>query len=346
MNSQKARLQQYKASESKRTAELVNKMKDLEILENIDLNRILTELKSRDRKIEALSQETAAQKGELTHVVKHKNEREMQQVLKRLSHEREMKLQAYDRLEGLRVEMRTLEGQDMKSDLWKDKCRELFDICKDLERENDQLKGLVSEANNAQLLMEDGQVRASYEAQITGSKSTGLASAGMRSLPASRGGDRVLSNRPSGAAGLRLGAGTSAFPSVLHSGPAPDTFESLPQHLRKGIGQNSQEHPITSQGTRNPTHHETLHSENPMTANSGYPGRLHEQLADAHGMISLASGANNAQTLNPGQIMPEVGSQGGVFGPPLQPQRNVMTAGHGQRQRGQSKDIAKRLQTS
>ena len=60
MNSQKARLQQYKASESKRTAELVNKMKDLEILENIDLNRILTELKSRDKKIEALSHETAA----------------------------------------------------------------------------------------------------------------------------------------------------------------------------------------------------------------------------------------------------------------------------------------------
>ena len=60
LNSQKARLQQYKASESKRTAELVNKMKDLEILENIDLNRILTELKSRDKKIEALSHETAA----------------------------------------------------------------------------------------------------------------------------------------------------------------------------------------------------------------------------------------------------------------------------------------------
>jgi hypothetical protein len=44
-----------------------------------------------------------------------------------------MKLQAYDRLEGLRVEMRALEGKDMKSDLWKDKCRELFDICKELE---------------------------------------------------------------------------------------------------------------------------------------------------------------------------------------------------------------------
>ena len=44
-------------------------MKDLEILENIDLNRILTELKSRDRKIVQLGAENQAQKDELTHVV-------------------------------------------------------------------------------------------------------------------------------------------------------------------------------------------------------------------------------------------------------------------------------------
>ena len=64
-----------------------------------------------------------------------------------MGRERELKLQAYERLEGLRVEMRALEGKDVKSDLWKDKCRELFDICKDLERENDDLKLLVRDAN-------------------------------------------------------------------------------------------------------------------------------------------------------------------------------------------------------
>lgn len=56
LNNQKARLQQYKNSKSKRMFELENKMKDLEILENIDLNRILSELKARDRKIEGLEQ--------------------------------------------------------------------------------------------------------------------------------------------------------------------------------------------------------------------------------------------------------------------------------------------------
>ena len=64
LNSQKARLQQYKNSKSKRIDELENKMKDLEVLENIDLDRILSELKSRDKKIEHL--ELHAQKDNVT----------------------------------------------------------------------------------------------------------------------------------------------------------------------------------------------------------------------------------------------------------------------------------------
>ena len=44
-------------------------MKDLEILENIDLNRIIMELKNRDKKIENLEQENDATKGHLDYVV-------------------------------------------------------------------------------------------------------------------------------------------------------------------------------------------------------------------------------------------------------------------------------------
>ena len=47
-------MQQYKNSKAKRIGELENKMKDLEILENIDLNKILTELRDRDKKIARL----------------------------------------------------------------------------------------------------------------------------------------------------------------------------------------------------------------------------------------------------------------------------------------------------
>jgi len=37
--------------------------------------------------------------------------------------------------------MKTLEGKDsIKNDLWKSKCKELYEICKELERENATVK--------------------------------------------------------------------------------------------------------------------------------------------------------------------------------------------------------------
>ena len=40
--------------------------------------------------------------------------------------------------------MKALEGRDFANDLWKEKCKELFDICKDLQKENDELKILMT----------------------------------------------------------------------------------------------------------------------------------------------------------------------------------------------------------
>lgn len=60
--------------------ELENKNKDLEILENIDLNRILNELKSRDKRIENLETENRAQKYELTNVITKKNPKDMMKL--------------------------------------------------------------------------------------------------------------------------------------------------------------------------------------------------------------------------------------------------------------------------
>lgn len=123
-----------------------------------------------------------------------------------LDKEKELKLQAYDRLEGMRVEMRALEGKDMKSDLWKEKCRELFDICKDLERENDDLRSLVKDANQAHLIgnHEDfdkqpgivpfGSASLQEPHIIDPSRSTGAASHAQSNLY-SRGGERLFSSR-------------------------------------------------------------------------------------------------------------------------------------------------------
>ena len=41
----------------------------------------------------------------------------------------------------MRIEIKAIEGKDMgNSDLWKVKCKELFEICKDLQVENEELK--------------------------------------------------------------------------------------------------------------------------------------------------------------------------------------------------------------
>lgn len=54
--------------------------------------------------------------------------------------EREAKHEAYAKLESMRIEMKALEGTDIKNDLWKDKCKELYEISKELEMENNGLR--------------------------------------------------------------------------------------------------------------------------------------------------------------------------------------------------------------
>jgi len=88
----KLSLASYEKLIEKLQGELENKMKDLEILENIDLNRILTELKSRDRKIEQLSAVDRAGKGSALHAVRQQSQKEVHDLKGRLLREREMKL--------------------------------------------------------------------------------------------------------------------------------------------------------------------------------------------------------------------------------------------------------------
>jgi hypothetical protein len=49
-------------------------------------------------------------------------------------------MQAFEKLEAVRLEIKTMEGKDMKNDMWKEKCREMYDMCQELEKENDSIK--------------------------------------------------------------------------------------------------------------------------------------------------------------------------------------------------------------
>jgi hypothetical protein len=59
---------------------------------------------------------------------------------RRIAQERDAKNEAFAKLESMRIEMKALEGTDIKNDLWKDKCKELYEISKELEIENDGLR--------------------------------------------------------------------------------------------------------------------------------------------------------------------------------------------------------------
>ena len=71
---------------------------------------------------------------------------QIEELKKQMATERQAKNQAFDKLDAMRVEMKTLEGKDtVKNDLWKEKCKELYDICRDLEVENQTLKSAVKD---------------------------------------------------------------------------------------------------------------------------------------------------------------------------------------------------------
>lgn len=115
-------------------------MQDLEILESLDLNKILEELRLRDKKIIHLDKVDKSFNDRLEQLqVIHDGQ--MEEMRKTLAKERAAKLEAFEKLDAMRVEMKTLEGKDsIKNDLWKEKCKELYDICRELETDNESLK--------------------------------------------------------------------------------------------------------------------------------------------------------------------------------------------------------------
>lgn len=120
-------------------------MKDLEILENIDLSKILEEIRTRDNKISRLDKVDQSF-NERIHQLQTQHSQQMEEMKKLLAAERSAKGQAFEKLDAMRVEMKSLEGKDsVKNDLWKEKCKELYDICRDLEQENSTLKSAVKD---------------------------------------------------------------------------------------------------------------------------------------------------------------------------------------------------------
>ena len=85
------------------------KMREVEILENIDLQKVIDELQSRDKKLKHLTVETS-QANEKIAQARALNEKKMKDVKKKLEQERDLKSQAFSQLEGMRIEIKAIEG--------------------------------------------------------------------------------------------------------------------------------------------------------------------------------------------------------------------------------------------
>jgi hypothetical protein len=114
------RLQQYKNSKSKRLDELEGKVRQMEVMENIDLNKLLDELRMRDKKLKQLKN-MEYNVGARINVIQKLNEKKVGTVHKKYEVERELKNEAFEKLDALRLEIRALEGKDHTSDMWKEK---------------------------------------------------------------------------------------------------------------------------------------------------------------------------------------------------------------------------------
>ena len=139
LQNQRLRLQQYKNNKSKRLDELESKVRQMEILENIDLNKLLDELRLRDRKLSQLTKIEKNLETKISSIYKI-GEQKVDQMRHKYLQEKKIKESAFARLDGLRMEIRAIEGQDIGDDIWKEKCKELFNLCKELQKENEDLR--------------------------------------------------------------------------------------------------------------------------------------------------------------------------------------------------------------
>ena len=123
----------------------------MEILENIDLNKLIDELRLRDRKLKQLTGLDKEVKSKVEAVYQLGDQR-VKEMQAKYTREKKMKEKAFQRLDALRLEIRAIEGQEITEDIWKDKCKELFALCKELQTENENLRAAMQTSSENHMM--------------------------------------------------------------------------------------------------------------------------------------------------------------------------------------------------
>lgn len=102
--------------------------------------------------------------------VEAKKDEEIDDLKRRYLLEQELKKEAFNKLEGLRIELKAVEGPDRATvDIWKDKCRQLIGMCKELQEENDLLQEqLIGDSEDMDVVNHMKSVRSQQRGSSTG----------------------------------------------------------------------------------------------------------------------------------------------------------------------------------
>ena len=142
--SDRIRLAQYKTTKAQRLEELEGKVRKFEVMDNINLEKLIDALGSKEKQIVKLK-EIESKFNEKVDQVEKKKDSEIREAKNSYFKELGMKREVMERLEGLRMELRLLEkNEGSMTEVWKTKRKELVEICNKLKGENEGLRGKIT----------------------------------------------------------------------------------------------------------------------------------------------------------------------------------------------------------
>jgi len=110
------------------------------VLENINLEKLIDTLGSKEKEIMRLKDIEKSFNQKLDAIEKRKDN-EVRDYKTQYFKEVNQKKDVLERLESLRMELRMLEkNEGSMAEVWKAKCKELVDICNNLKVENEQYR--------------------------------------------------------------------------------------------------------------------------------------------------------------------------------------------------------------
>lgn len=144
MNTQRLRLQQYKANKGKRLSELEEQVKQFEKIEFLDNQKLLNTYMKQQRRIQI--QKNGEMENYKQYLSQHNGyQREIHELNKKIAKERKLKAEAYDQLSLFREEMQGIEqDQDPSLKLWQSRYYEVLDEIRTSKEENIKLRERIS----------------------------------------------------------------------------------------------------------------------------------------------------------------------------------------------------------